>query len=59
MPLNLFDDEFLLKLRHLPDDFLLTGELPSEPGMTPYLLNGGPVVKVIGHHRKHEVLEFI
>jgi len=59
LPLNLLNDEFLLELGHLPNDLLLTGELPSEPGVTPYLLDGGPVVEVIGHHGEHEVLELI
>jgi hypothetical protein len=59
LPLNLLDDEFLLELRHFPDDLLLTGELPPEPGVAPDLLNRGPVVEVVGHHGKHEVLEII
>jgi hypothetical protein len=59
LPLNLLDNEFLLELGHLSNNLLLTGELPSEPGVAPYLLDGRPVVEVVGHHGEHEVLEII
>ena len=59
LSLDFLNDELLLELRHLSHDLLLGGHLALEPRVVPDVLNRGPVIEVVRHHAKDQVLKIV